>query len=101
MRCSSGGAIQPRACSFCRRGGWCFPRSGSTSKPARSFAEVGLFSAEGKRALTAVCETDSRLLTITKEKTLELYYQNPRFGMFLMRLVSDYARENAAFLSGR
>jgi CRP-like cAMP-binding protein len=78
-----------------------FPEIGKHVEAGPVFGEVGLFSAEGKRALTAVCETDSRLLTITKEKTLELYYQNPRFGMFLMRLVSDYARENAAFLSGR
>ncbi|HYZ11412.1 MAG TPA: hypothetical protein VE962_05910, partial [Actinomycetota bacterium] len=62
--------------------------------------EVGLFAAEGRRTFTAECETDCRLLTITKEKTLELYYQNPKFGMFLMRLVSDYARENAALRPG-
>ena len=64
------------------------------------FGEVGLFAAEGRRTFTAECETDCRLLTITKEKTLELYYQNPKFGMFLMRLVSDYARENAALRPG-
>lgn len=61
---------------------------------------MGLFAAEGKRTFTAVCEVDSRLLTITKQKTLELYYQNPKFGMFLIRLVSDYARENAALAAG-
>ena len=64
------------------------------------FGEVGLFAAEGRRTFTAVCEIDCRLLTITKEKTLELYYQNPKFGMFLIRLVSDYARENAALVAG-
>jgi hypothetical protein len=44
--------------------------------------EVGLFAAGGTRALTALCEGDCRLWTITKEKTLEIYYQNPNFGMF-------------------
>jgi hypothetical protein len=84
-----------------REGKVLFPEIGKHVEAGPVFGEVGLFSAEGKRALTAVCETDCRLLTITKEKTLELYYQNPRFGMFLMRLVSDYARENAALLPGR
>jgi len=57
--------------------------------------EVGLFAAGGTRALTALCEGDCRLWTITKEKTLEIYYQNPNFGMFLIRLVSGYALHHA------
>ena len=73
-----------------------FPEIGKRVGPGPVFGEVGLFAAEGKRALTAVCEDDCRISTITKDKTLELYYQNPRFGLFLIRLVSDYARENLA-----
>lgn len=73
-----------------------FSEIGKRVEPGPLFGEVGLFAAEGKRTFTAVCDVDSRLLTITKQKTLELYYQNPKFGMFLIRLVSDYARENAA-----
>jgi hypothetical protein len=72
------------------------PEIGKRVEAGPLFGEVGLFAAEGSRTFTAVCQTDCRLSTITKEKTLELYYQNPKFGMFLMRLVSDYAKENAA-----
>jgi len=77
-----------------------FPEIGKRVEAGPVFGEVGLFAADGKRALTAVCEVDCRLSTITKDKTLELYYQNPKFGMFLIRLVSEYARENVALAGG-
>lgn len=84
-----------------QQGSVAFPEIEKRIEAGPVFGEVGLFAPEGKRALTAVCEVDCRLATITKDKTLELYYQNPKFGMFLIRLVSDYARENAALVTGR
>jgi CRP/FNR family transcriptional regulator, cyclic AMP receptor protein len=77
-----------------------FPEIEKRVEAGPVFGEVGLFTAEGKRALTAVCEDDCRISTITKDKTLELYYQNPKFGLFLIRLVSDYAHKNAALVAG-
>lgn len=44
--------------------------------------------------MTAICEDDCRLATITGDKVLELYYENPRFGLFLIRLVSGYMRQS-------
>jgi len=52
------------------------------------FGEVGLFAPQGARTLTAVCETECRLATIAGDKVLELYYQDPKFGFFLIRLVA-------------
>src|SRR5918996_1678748 len=57
--------------------------------------EVGLLAAPGRRSLTALCEGGCLLSTITKEKALELYHQNPSVGMFLIRLVSGYALDDA------
>ena len=54
------------------------------------FGEVGLFAPHGVRTLTAVCEEDCRLATISRDRVLELYYQNPKFGFFLIRLISGY-----------
>ena len=42
------------------------------------------------RTLTAACEDDCRLATISRDKVLELYYQNPKFALFLIRLISGY-----------
>lgn len=58
------------------------------------FGEVGLFAGQSVRALSAVCAEDCRLWSISREKTLELYYQNPKFGFFLIRLVSGLVLED-------
>jgi len=53
------------------------------------FGEVGLFAPHGRRTLTAVCKDDCRLAVIGRDKVLELYYQDPKFGFFLIRLVAS------------
>jgi hypothetical protein len=58
------------------------------------FGEVGLFAPQGVRALSAICEEACRLSVISGEKVLELYYQNPKFGLFLIRLVSGLVIED-------
>lgn len=72
-----------------------FPEIGKQVTAGSVFGEVGLLAAPGTRSLTAVCQDDCQLSTITKEKALELYYQNPTFGMFLLRLLSGYALDHA------
>jgi CRP/FNR family transcriptional regulator, cyclic AMP receptor protein len=78
-----------------QRGRVLFSEMGKDVAAGAVFGEVGLVAAGGTRSLTAVCEDDCQLSTITKEKALELYYQNPTFGMFLLRLVSGYALDHA------
>lgn len=58
--------------------------------PGKVFGEVGLFAPRGLRVTGAVCEEDCELAMITGEKAVELYYQNPTFGLFLIRLVAGY-----------
>ena len=65
-----------------------FPELGRHVSNGAAFGEVGLFAPEGIRSVSAVCEDDCRLYAIAKDKVLELYYDNPRFGLFLIRLVS-------------
>jgi hypothetical protein len=73
-----------------------FPETGKRVSAGAVFGEVGLFAAQGVRSLSGVCENDCRLAEISKEKALELYYQNPRFGMFLIRLVAGLLLQNGA-----
>jgi len=56
--------------------------------PGELIGEIGLFSPEKKRTHTIVCETDSELYDMTDEMIFQLYYQNPRLGFYLMRLVA-------------
>jgi CRP/FNR family transcriptional regulator, cyclic AMP receptor protein len=73
-----------------------FPEAGKRVPAGAVFGEVGLFAPQGVRSLSAVCENDCRLAEISKEKALELYYQNPRFGMFLIRLVAGLLLQGGA-----
>jgi CRP/FNR family transcriptional regulator, cyclic AMP receptor protein len=70
-----------------------FPEVGKRLSSGAVFGEVGLFAPHSVRSLSAVCEEDCRLHAITKDKALELYYQNPRFGFFLIRMVSALVQE--------
>ena len=65
-----------------------FTEIGKVMSDGEVFGEVGLFAPRNVRTLSARCDSDCRLHTITRQKVLELYYQNPQFGFFLMRLVS-------------
>jgi CRP/FNR family cyclic AMP-dependent transcriptional regulator len=65
------------------------------------FGEVGLFAPDRVRTLTAVCEEDCRLATIGRDKVLELYYQNPKFGLFLIRLIAGYRAGDRASIPAR
>ncbi len=49
--------------------------------------EIGIFTPENRRTATAVCETDCDLYTLSHDVMLQLYYQNPRFGLFLVRII--------------
>lgn len=51
--------------------------------------EMGLFTSDHQRSATAVCETDVELLAISKKNVMQLYYQNPKFGFYLVQLVID------------
>jgi CRP/FNR family transcriptional regulator, cyclic AMP receptor protein len=73
-----------------------FPELDKRVSAGEVFGEVGLFALQQVRTVTAICEDDCRLATITGEKVLELYFENPRFGLFLIRLVSGYMRRSRA-----
>jgi hypothetical protein len=71
-----------------------FPEIDKLIGPGEVFGEVGLFAPQSVRSLTAVCEEPCRLSAISRDKVLELYYQNPKFGFFLIRLVSGLVLED-------
>jgi CRP-like cAMP-binding protein len=70
---------------------------GVTVGPGAVLGEIGIFAPSGQRMDTAVCETPVELGVIEHDTIVQLYYQNPRFGFYLIRLViqrleEDYAR---------
>lgn len=63
------------------------PEIGVTLHPGDLFGEMALFTTDGRRMASAVCATDARLLFITYEEFEQHYFQNPEFGLYLVRLI--------------
>jgi len=55
--------------------------------PGNVIGEIGIFTPDNRRTCTGVCATDCTLFTLGNETMLQLYYQNPQFGMYLVRTI--------------
>jgi len=55
--------------------------------PGSLVGEIGLFSPDNVRTLTLECATDCTLFSLSSEGMARLYYQNPKLGFHVMRLV--------------
>ena len=64
--------------------------------PGRIMGELGFLSPENRRTATVECLEDGQVLTITYEKLLEIYFQNPQFGYYFLVLTSQRLLENIA-----
>src|SRR3984893_6176931 len=66
--------------------------------PGRLMGELGFLSPNNRRTATIECTEDGHVLTITYEKLLEIYFQNPQFGYYFLVLTSQRLLENIARL---
>lgn len=66
--------------------------------PGRIMGELGFLTPKNKRTQTVVCIDNGDVLTITYDKLLELYFQNPEFGYYFLRLTSERMLQNIARL---
>lgn len=62
--------------------------------PEDILGEIGIFTPENSRTCTALCETDCEIYTLSHDVMLQLYYQNPKFGLFLVRIIVRRLMEN-------
>jgi CRP/FNR family cyclic AMP-dependent transcriptional regulator len=67
---------------------------GVTVGPGALLGEIGIFAPSGQRMDTAVCDGDVELGVIENGKVAQLYYQNPRFGFWLIRLIVQRLEED-------
>lgn len=77
-----------------------FPEISAAVEPGALFGEMALFTATGRRTASAVCSSDVRLLVITYEQLEQLYFQNPEFGLYLVRLIVQRFEMNHARKDG-
>jgi CRP-like cAMP-binding protein len=66
--------------------------------PGRLMGELGFLSPNNRRTATVECTEDGHVMTITYEKLLEIYFQNPQFGYYFLVLTSQRLLENNARL---
>ena len=62
---------------------------GHTLGPGELVGEIGVFSPDKKRTATVVCKTGGEIYEMTDEMIFQLYYQNPKLGFYLVRLVAE------------
>ena len=66
--------------------------------PGRLVGELGFLAPNNRRTQTVECTEDGQVLTITYDRLLELYFQNPEFGYYLLRVSSERLLQNMARL---
>ena len=55
--------------------------------PGSLVGEIGLFAPDNRRTLTVDCATDCTLYSLTTDGLAQVYYQNPKLGYHIMRLI--------------
>jgi CRP-like cAMP-binding protein len=55
--------------------------------PGEIIGEIGILSGGNERMATLTCESDAEFLYIDDEHMLQLYNQNPEFGLYLVQLI--------------
>ena len=68
--------------------------------PGRLMGELGFLTPNQRRTATIECIEDGQVMTITYEKLLEIYFQNPQFGYYCLVLTSQRLLENISRLEG-
>ncbi len=60
--------------------------------------ELGLLSPDNRRTQTLECAADGEVLTVTYRDIMQLYFQNPTFGLYLLQLTTGRLFDNVARL---
>ena len=68
--------------------------------PGLLMGELGFLTPNQRRTATVECIEDGQVMTITYEKLLEIYFQNPQFGYYCLVLTSQRLLENISRLEG-
>lgn len=69
--------------------------------PGQLIGELGMLAPSNRRTASFECIEDGVLLSVTYQQVEELYYQNPSFGFYFLRLSTARLFENIAKLEAR
>ena len=80
------------------KGTYAIPELDKTIQAGEIFGELGLLTSEQRRTQSVECTESGHVLTITYDKVRELYFENPEFGFYLLRLTSERLLQEVARL---
>ena len=63
-------------------------------EPGQVVGELALLAPDNRRTATLECVEDGKVLSITYEQVEQLYYQNPTFGFYFLRLATARLFDN-------
>lgn len=63
-------------------------------RPGHIFGEMGLLTSGFQRTQSVECIESGHLLTISYDEVRELYFENPEFGFYFLRLVGERLLQN-------
>jgi Cyclic nucleotide-binding domain len=69
-------------------------------KPGQVVGELAMVAPDNRRTATLECIEDGEALSITYKQVEQLYYQNPTFGFYFLRLATARLFENIGRLEG-
>ena len=58
-------------------------------RPGQIFGEMGLLTSGSHRTASVECTESGQVLTIHYDQVRELYFENPEFGFYFLRLVGE------------
>ena len=68
--------------------------------PGRLVGELGFLAPDNRRTQSLECTEDGQVLAITYDRLLEIYFQNPEFGYYFLRLSTERLLQNIGRLEG-
>jgi len=68
--------------------------------PGRIMGELGFIDPNNRRTGTVEALEDGEVLSISYDRLLELYFQNPEFGYYLLKLTTERLMQNVNRLEG-
>lgn len=76
-------------------------QSGIDVPPGRVVGELGFVAPDNRRTQTLECVEDGEMMVISYDDLRQLYFQNPQFGLYLLRLISERLFRNVADAEAR
>jgi len=73
-------------------------RTAGLRAPPNKRTEHCFLAPDNQRTQSVECNEDGEVLTISYERLLELYFQNPEFGYYFLRLTSERLLQSVARL---